>query len=204
MVKKKPVKKKLVKKKVVKKKVVKKKTGKKKVVKKKTKMELLKEKIGENCGSWSSEEHSQYLKQLGKDIRMGWKKKPDPLKKKVVDKKPVEKKEGKRTAVTIFGQNILELIVGGEYNYLDFLEYTDAILYFDEENCCETFQVREEKSWRVDITVHYKDRGGDEDFPDSPRWDCNSVDVYFMGNGKDFKKWLKNNWKEGYKSVNWI
>jgi len=203
MVKKKPVKKKLVKKKVVKKKVVKKKTGKKKVVKKKTKMELLLEKIGE-VGSWSSEEHSEYLKQLGKDIRMGSKKKPDPLKKKVVDKKPVEKKEGKRTAITILGQDVLDFIIyGEEYNYIDFLEYTDAILYFDEENCCETFQVREEKSWRVDITVHYKDRGGDEDFPDSPRWDCNSVDVYFMGNGKDFKKWLKKNWKEGYESYDW-
>jgi hypothetical protein len=127
------------------------------------------------------------------------KKKPDPLKKKVVDKKPVEKKLVKKKGWDLNGQLILDTILGDEYNYIDFLEYTGAILYFDEENCCETFQVREEKSWRVDITVHYKDRGGDEPFPDSPRWDCNSVDVCFMGNGRDFEKWLKKNWKEGYK-----
>ena len=101
----------------------------------------------------------------------------------------------------IDGQDVLDNMLG-DYSYLDFLDHTSAILYMDEKNHRETFKIREAKSWSVDITVHYKDRGGDEPFPDSPRWDCNSVDVYFMGNGKDFKKWLKKNWKEGYESVN--
>ena len=123
------------------------------------------------------------------------------VKKKVVKKKVVKKKPVKKKVVKIDGQDVLDSILGDEYNYIDFLECTRAVLEMDEENCCETFEVREEKSWSVDITVHYKDRGGDEPFPDSPRWDCNSVDVYFMGDGNDFKKWLKKNWKEVYEGV---
>jgi hypothetical protein len=100
------------------------------------------------------------------------------------------------------GQDVLDFILE-EYSYIDFLDYTSAVLEMDEENRCETFEVREEKSWSVDITVHYKDRGGDEPFPDSPRWDCNHISMDFMGDGKDFKKWLKKNWKEGYESYDW-
>ena len=95
------------------------------------------------------------------------------------------------------GQEILDVILY-DYSFFDFLNLTKAGLDMDEENCCETYDIREEKSWSVDITVHYKDRGGDEPFPDSPRWDCSSVDGDFNGDVKAFKKWLKKNWQEVY------
>jgi hypothetical protein len=98
------------------------------------------------------------------------------------------------------GIEILELIIE-EYSIYDFLNLTKAGLDMDEENCCETYDIREEKSWSVDITVHYKDRGGDEPFPDSPRWDCNHISTDFMGDGEAFKKWLKKNWKEVYETT---
>ena len=95
------------------------------------------------------------------------------------------------------GQEILDVILY-DFNYLDFLEYTSAVLEMNEEDGYETFEVREQKSWSIDIVVHYKDRGGDEPFPDSPRWDCSSVDGDFNGDVKAFKKWLKKNWQEVY------
>ena len=48
------------------------------------------------------------------------------------------------------GQEILDVILY-DFNYIDFLEYTSAVLEINEEGGYETFEVREQKSWSIDI-----------------------------------------------------
>jgi predicted DNA-binding WGR domain protein len=122
--------------------------------------------------------------------------------KKVAKKKAVKKKTTKKKG-DVNGQDVLGFI-RDEYSIYDFIELTSAVLEMDEENHCETYEIRETGSkWSVDITFHYKDRGGDEPFPDSPRWDCSHQEMEFDGDGEDFKKWLKKNWKEVYDRHDW-
>jgi hypothetical protein len=102
----------------------------------------------------------------------------------------------------IDGQDVLDFILD-EYDILDFINLTTGVLEMDEENCCETWEIRKEKSWSIDITYFYKDRGGDEPFPDSPRWDCNSVQWTFYGDDNKFMKWLEKNWDSDVFGNNW-
>jgi len=100
------------------------------------------------------------------------------------------------------GQDVVEFIKS-EFSIYEFAVIGGANSQQNEQDRCETYEIRIEKSWEVDITVHYKDRGGDEPFPDSPRWDCTSEDIWFDGDVDDFKKWLKKNWKEVYEGYDW-
>ena len=94
------------------------------------------------------------------------------------------------------GQSLIDFIQQ-EYSILDFIEVcgNDVEFEMDEENKKETFDIKIDK-WNVVITTWYKNRGGDDEFPNSPTWDVNNQDVEFDGDGENFREWIKINWKD--------